>query len=492
MAPPKSLRGEPVGARFTTIGRTGYLLFTTTADNEEADRGLNALKGIPMTESHNPSEIAQAAMNSAVKNNVSAASALIGDPSAFGRVADDGTVYVRTPAGEKAVGSYPGKSAEEALAYFVRKFEALASEVALTAARVTSGAMVPQDAYEAVKKLRQQVAELNGVGDLAALAASVEQIEPLIEGHREAYEAKKAQEAAAKAARREQILIEKEKIVAEAESLALSESWKSTGDRLKVLLDEWKAAPRLDKKVDGEFWKRFSASRNKFDKRRRTHFSQLEAVSEKVSTAKEAIVAEAEKLATSTDWVATARRFKALMDQWKAAGRGKRNDDAKLWARFKAAQDQFFAAKGADLEKREVSMAANLIKREEMLPKFEALIPFTDVKVAKAAFRDLMGEWSKIGITNRDKRAALDARVAVVEETIKSAEAELWRKSDPAAKARAADVVAQLTESIANYEKAAAKAEAAGNAKKAKEALESAAARKVWLVEAEKSLAEFK
>ncbi|MEY4469583.1 MAG: hypothetical protein RLZZ87_907 [Actinomycetota bacterium] len=447
----------------------------------------NALKGTAMTESHNPTEIANAA-----KAHVSAASALIGDPAQFGRVGEDGTVYVRTPQGEKAVGSYPGKSAEEALAYFVRKFEALASEVALTAARIKSGAMVPQDAYEAVKKLRQQVAELNGVGDLVALAASVEQIEPLIEGHREAYEAKKAQESAAKAARRAQILVEKEKIVSEAESLALSESWKSTGDRLKVLLDEWKAAPRLDKKVDGEFWKRFSASRNKFDKRRRAHFAQLEAVSSVVSSAKEAIVQEAEKLATSTDWVATARRFKALMDQWKAAGRGKKSDDTKLWNRFKAAQDQFFAAKNADLEKREVSMAANLIKREELLPKIEALVPFTDVKAAKAAFRDLMNEWSKIGITNRDKRAALDARVAAVEEAIKSAEAEIWRKSDPAAKARAADVVAQLSESIANYEKAAAKAEASGNPKKAQEARESAAARKVWLAEAEKSLAEFK
>lgn len=440
-----------------------------------------------MTETHNPTEIANAA-----KSHVSAASALIGDPAQFGRVGEDGTVYVRTPQGEKAVGSYPGKTAEEALAYFVRKFEALASEVALTAARITSGAMVPQDAYEAVKKLRVQVAELNGVGDLAALAASVEQIEPLIEGHREAYEAKKAAEAVAKAARREQLIVEKEKIVAEAESLALSEAWKATGDRLKVLLDEWKAAPRLDKKTDGDFWKRFSSSRNKFDKRRRAHFAQLEAVSEQVSSAKELIVAEAEKLATSTDWVATARRFKALMDQWKAAGRGKKSDDTKLWNRFKAAQDQFFAAKNADLEKREVSMAANLIKREELLPKFEALIPFTDVKAAKAAFRELMNEWSKIGITNRDKRAALDAKIAAVEEAIKSAEAEIWRKTDPAAKARAAEVVAQLNESIANYEKAAAKAQAAGNEKKAKEALESAAARKVWLAEAEKSLAEFK
>ena len=334
----------------------------------------------------NPTALAQ------THSTPSAASALVGDPSRFGRVAEDGTVFVRTNDGEKPVGSYPGKTAEEALAYFVRKFEALASEVALTAARITSGAMVPQDAYEAVKKLRQQVRELNGVGDLEALAASVEQIEPLIEGHREAYEAKKAAEASAKAARREQIIIEKEKIVAEAESLALSESWKSTGDRLKTLLDEWKAAPRLDKKTDGDFWKRFSASRNKFDKRRRTHFAQLEAVSSVVASAKETIVIEAEKLATSTDWVATARRFKVLMDQWKAAGRGKKDDDTKLWNRFKAAQDQFFAAKNADLEKREVSMTANLIKREELLPKIEALVPFSDVKTTKAAFRELMNE----------------------------------------------------------------------------------------------------
>jgi len=421
----------------------------------------------------------------------SAATALIGDPSRFGRVAEDGTVYVKTHDGEKAVGSYPGKTAEEALSYFVRKFEVLASEVALTAARISSGAMVPQDAYEAVKKLRQQVQELNGVGDLAALAASVDQLEPLIEGGREAYEAKKAAEAAAKAARREQIITEKEKIVAEAESLALSENWKATGDRLKALLEEWKAAPRLDKKTDAAFWKRFSASRNKFDKRRRTHFAQLEATASKVADAKGALVLEAEKLATSTEWLATARRYKTLMDQWKAAGRGKKNEDAKLWARFKAAQDQFFAAKNADLEKREVSMVANLAKREELITKIEALIPFTDVKAAKSSFRELMRTWDKIGITQREKRAALEARISVVEEAIKAADADMARKTDPGAKARAAEVVAQLTESIENYTKVAAKAEAAGNSKKAQEARESADARKVWLVEAERHLAEF-
>ena len=438
-----------------------------------------------MTEQINPGSI------NITPANASAASALIGDPSKFGRVAEDGTVYVRTTEGEKAVGSYPGKTAEEALQYFVRKFEALASEVALTAARITSGAMVPDDAYEAVKKLRHQVRELNGVGDLAALALSVEQIEPLIEGHREAYEAKKVAEAAAKAARRDQVLVEKEKIVAEAESLALSENWKVTGDRLKTLLEEWKSAPRLDKKSDADLWKRFSASRNKFDKRRRTHFATLEETTAKVSAAKKALVEQAGKLATSTDWVATARAFKSLMDQWKAAGRGKPSEDAKLWSKFKASQDQFFTAKNADLEKREVSMVANLAKREELIVQIEAILPFTDVKAAKNAFRELSRSWEKIGITHRDKRAAFDARVAKVEEALKTAEAEIWRKTDPAAKARAADVVKQLSDSIANYEKVAAKSQAAGNAKKAQEALDSAAARKVWLAEAEKSLAEF-
>lgn len=421
----------------------------------------------------------------------SAASALIGDPSKFGRVGEDGTVYVRTPEGEKAVGSYPGKSAEEALQYFVRKFEALASEVALTAARVSSGAMVPDDAYEAVKKLRIQVRELNAVGDLAALATSVEQIEPLIEGHREAYEAKKVAEASLKAERRAQVLVEKEKIVAEAESLALSENWKVTGDRLKVLLEEWKSAPRLDKKADADLWKRFSVSRNKFDKRRRTHFASLEETTSKVTAAKKALVEEATALGTSTEWVPTARKFKTLMDQWKAAGRGKPSEDAKLWAKFKAAQDQFFTAKNADLEKREVSMAANLIKREELITQIEAILPFTDVKEAKNAFRELSRSWEKIGITHRDKRSAMDARVTKVENALKEAEAEIWRKTDPAAKARAADVVKQLSDSIANYEKVAAKSQAAGNAKKAQEALDSAEARKVWLAEAEKSLAEF-
>ena len=419
------------------------------------------------------------------------ASALIGDPAQFGRVAEDGTVYVRTPQGERAVGSYPGKSPEEALAYFVRKFEALASEVALLAARIKSGAMVPDDALAAVSKLRDQVANLNGVGDLATLAQSVEQIPQLIEGHKAAYEAKKAAEEAAKQAKRAQAAELKEKLVAEAESLALSENWKATSERLKVLLEEWKAAPRLDKKSDADLWKRFSSSRNKFDKRRRTHFAQLEADSAVVVARKQAIIDEAQKLASSKEWLPTANRFKALMTEWKAAGRGKRNVDVKMWEKFKAAQDEFFTAKNADLEKRQGTMAENLKKREELIIQIEALSPVTDLASARKEFRELSEKWFKIGMTERSKRAAIDARFEKIESEIADLQASHERRTDPTAIAHANSVVTGLQEAIANYEKQAEKAEAAGNAAKAMVAREAAAARKVWLEEAQKGLSEF-
>ena len=424
-------------------------------------------------------------------SNTGAAAALIGDPAKFGRVGEDGTVYVITPTGDRAVGSYPGKTADEALAYFVKKFEMAASEVALLAARIRSGAMVPSDAHEAVNKLRTQILELNGVGDLANLAQSLEKIPALITEHEGAYQARKAAQNAEREARKVEASAIKEKIVAEAESLIESVAWKVTTARLKELLDDWKKAPRLDKKVDAALWKRFSSSRNKFDKRRRTHFSNLDSEQKKVATTKESIVKEAESLANSREWLNTAKKYKELMDQWKAAGRGKKSADTALWNRFKTAQDTFFKAKNADMDKRKGSMVENLAKREAMIVEFEALLPITDFKSAKKKFYDLMGKWQKIGMTDRKKRASFDSRIKKVEDEINELERNFQRKSDPSAKAQANKVVQGLAEAIENYEKQAAKAEAAGQTAKAMVAREAAAARRGWLEEAQKGLTEF-
>ena len=424
-------------------------------------------------------------------SNTGAAAALIGDPAKFGRVGEDGTVYVITPTGDRAVGSYPGKTSDEALAYFVKKFEMAASEVALLAARIRSGAMVPSDAQEAVNKLRTQISELNGVGDLVNLAQSLEKIPALITEHEGAYQARKAAQNAEREVRKVEAAAIKEKIVVEAESLIDSVAWKVTTARLKDLLDDWKKAPRLDKKVDAALWKRFSSSRNKFDKRRRTHFSNLDSEQKIVASTKESIVKEAESLANSREWLNTAKKYKELMDKWKAAGRGKKSTDTALWNRFKTAQDTFFKAKNADMDKRKGSMVENLAKREAMIVEFEALLPITDFKSAKKKFYDLMGKWQKIGMTDRKKRASFDSRIKKVEDEINELERNFARKSDPSAKAQANKVVQGLAEAIENYEKQAAKAEAAGQTAKAMVAREAAAARRGWLEEAQKGLTEF-
>ena len=137
-----------------------------------------------------------------------------------------------------------------------------------------------------------------------------------------------------------------------AEEVAAKDNWKASGDRLKELLDQWKALPRIEKAEDEQLWKRFSSARNGFDRRRRTHFAKIASANDSVAQAKEAIVEEAEKLANSRDWVNTAKRFASLMQQWKNAGRGAKKSDDALWLRFRTAQETFFAAKKSDLEDR--------------------------------------------------------------------------------------------------------------------------------------------
>jgi hypothetical protein len=179
------------------------------------------------------------------------------------------------------------------------------------------------------------------------------------------------------------------------------------------------------------------------------------------------------------------------MQEWKNAGRGAKKSDDALWARFRTAQETFFAAKKADLDKRDSSNANNLATKEALLLEFEALLPITNFSEAKKKFRDLLQKWERVGNVPRDKRDSLDMRLGVVESEIRALEEQEKRKSDPTAKARAHDVVRQLSEAVAAYEAAAEKAEANGDSKKAQAARESAEARKVWLEEAERSLASF-
>jgi Domain of Unknown Function (DUF349) len=402
----------------------------------------------------------------------------------WGRVADDGTVYVRTKDGERAVGQWPDANPEEALAFYTRRYDALAFEVDLLEKRVEAGTVSPEDARAAVKKVTASIDEAQAVGDLDGLRARLEALTPLVAQQREKRKAERA-------AKVEEAREAKAKIATEAETIAAGTDWRLGVTRLRELLDEWKALPRLDKASDDELWHRFSSARTAYTRHRKQHFAELSSKRDEAAAVKERLAAEAEQLATSTDWGATSGRFRDLMRQWKSAGPAPREVDDKLWARFRTAQDTFFGARDAVQAEENVEQQANLEQKEALLVEIEAILPVTDPKAARDQLRDLLDRWDMIGKVPRDSMRSIDARLRAVEQAVKAAEDEVWNRSNPEARARAEAAVNQLETVIADLETKAAKATAQGNQRKATEALEAIEARRAWLAQAQKALSDF-
>ncbi|MEV4284668.1 DUF349 domain-containing protein [Nonomuraea bangladeshensis] len=403
----------------------------------------------------------------------------------WGRVDDDGTVYVRTAEGERAVGSWQAGEPEEALAYFHRKYDELAGQVQLLEQRVRGTDLAPAQAEASITKLREAVADAHAIGDLQALTARLDGLTELVAQRRE--EVKAAREQARAEAR-----TVKERIVAEAERIADETThWKSGGERLRQLVEEWKAADRIDRVTEAALWKRLSAARTAFAKRRKQYFAGLDEQREGIRATKERIVAEAEALAGSTDWGPTAAVYRELMQQWKSAGRASREAEDELWGRFKAAQDQFFQARSAVFAERDASLAANAQVKEELLAEAEKILPVTDARTARAALRHLLERWEAAGPVPREQRDRLEGGLRRVDEAVRKAEDAEWKRSNPEARARAQSTVDQLRTSIEQLEKRLSKAQSAGRAKDVKEAEEALIARRSWLEEAERTLAEF-
>ncbi|GAA2990444.1 MULTISPECIES: DUF349 domain-containing protein [Streptomyces] len=402
----------------------------------------------------------------------------------WGRVDETGTVYVRTADGEKVVGSWQAGSPEEALAYFERKYEGLAVEIGLLERRVKTTDLSAKDATAAIDHLRQQVDEHHAVGDLAALGKRLDALVATVDSRREERKAQKAKQT-------DEARQAKEALVTEAEELAQSEQWRSAGERLRALVDTWKGLPRLDRKSDDELWHRFSHARSAFSKRRKAHFASLDAQREEARQAKEKLVAEAESLSGSTDWGATAARYRDLMTEWKAAGRAQREAEDDLWNRFRGAQDVFFAARSGVFAERDAEQGENLKLKEELAAEAEKLVPVTDLKAARAAFRSVNERWEAIGHVPRDARPKVEGRLHAVERALKEAEEAEWRRTNPEARARAEGLTGQLQAAVDKLRTQIDAARASGNNARADKLSRELEGRQALLDQALKGLEEF-
>jgi len=396
------------------------------------------------------------------------------DPTRWGRVDAEGTIYLRTADGERAVGSWQAGAPEEGLAHFARRFDDLLTEVELLAARLAAGGGDPKQALTAARTHRDGLAEATVVGDVAGLRV---RLDDLVTQAEEALAAARS----ARDAERAAAVAHKEALAAEAESLAAEATqWKQAGDRFKEILDEWRTIRGIDRKVDELLWKRFSKAREAFNRRRGSHFADLDRQRASAKSRKEELATEAEKLTDSDDWGPTAARFRDLMTEWKAAGRAQKDSDDALWHRFHTAQDAFFARRAVIFADRDAEFAANAAAKKALLLEAEK-ISSADPGAARAALRHIQERWEAIGKVPREAIRPLEARMRAVEEKVREAADRQWRCTDPEAEAR----VAQFRDRVAQYEAQAEKARTAGDAHRAAQAESQAAQWREWLATAE-------
>lgn len=378
------------------------------------------------------------------------------DPSKFGRVDAEGHVYLNAPEGEILVGQWAAGPPVDGLAFFGRKYDDLVVEVDLAATRLADGRSTAEQAGSVLARVREGLTQRSFVGDIPALEAKCADLERQVGAARERAAAQReAQRAAAGVAR--------EALAAEAERLANSTAWKATTERFAAIVEEWKGLPHAERSLEQELWKRISTARSAFDKRRRQHFAEVEVQRKEAMSAKRDLIARAEALAASTDWANTARQLRDLMTQWRQAPRGSKRDEDRLWQRFKAAQDAFYAARIAAEEQDQARLEPNIAVKEQLVTEAEALIPVTDAKAAKTAMRSIQDRWERAGDLPKAQRDRLEGRLKRVEEAIRKAEADSWKRSNPEARARAESTAAAFSEGLARLHAKLADAQSRGD-----------------------------
>lgn len=378
----------------------------------------------------------------------------------YGRADEHGNVFLNTPNGEVKVGQYAAGDPAEGLAFFTKRFVDLKTEASLALTRLTEGKGSFDAINSLIERLKNTVTNPNALGPMSELDELATKLSVVLEEQKQQAQVKKA-------ALKEQALKRREEIAALAQSLAKSNSWKSTSEQFKSLLDEWKKLASFDRAKEQELWKQFSSARSSFDKARRAHFANLDKARGEANEAKTKLIKKANELADSKEWATTTAAFKKLMTEWKNLPRAAKAEEEKLWNSFKAAQDRFFDARNAANSERDVELKANLSVKQELAKLAEQILPIKNVDEAKAALREIQEKWEKAGHVPKADRDKIERRLKAVEDEVRKHVEDIWRKTKPEVIERANVLVSSFEKTLAKIEADIASALAKGDDKKA-------------------------
>ena len=188
-----------------------------------------------------------------------------------------------------------------------------------------------------------------------------------------------------------------------AEKLADETDVISAFHQLQKLHQEYREIGPVTKELREEIWQRFKAASTVINKRHQQHFEQLRAREEENLAKKtelcekvEAICAEENK--GSADWERHTQEIIALQQEWKTIGFAPQKMNVKIFERFRAACDDFFARKTEHFKNLKEVFKENADKKRALIEKAKALQDSTDWRSTSDKLIALQKEWKTIGM----------------------------------------------------------------------------------------------
>ncbi len=200
----------------------------------------------------------------------------------------------------------------------------------------------------------------------------------------------------------------KEKLCERAEALAEEEDAVGAFRTLQKLHEQWKELGPVSKEFRESIWDRFKAATAIINKKHQAYFESQKGNQKENYEAKCALCEKVEaiaktEVADSTEWNKLTKEIENIQKEWKKIGFASKKDNQKVYDRFRAACDEFFAKKRDFYSGFKNQMQDNLAKKIELCEKAEALKDSTDWKKGSEEFIALQQAWKEIGPVSRKK-----------------------------------------------------------------------------------------
>ncbi len=187
-----------------------------------------------------------------------------------------------------------------------------------------------------------------------------------------------------------------------AEKLAEESDVISAFHQLQNLHQEYREIGPVSKDLREEIWNRFKAASTVINKRHQQHFEQLRAKEEDNLARKTVLCEKVEAIAAeenkgSADWERHTNEIIAVQAEWKTIGFAPQKMNVKIFERFRAACDDFFAKKAEYFKNLKEGFKQNAEKKRALIEKAKALQDSTEWRSTSDKLIALQKEWKTIG-----------------------------------------------------------------------------------------------